>query len=85
MSSRSAVGNGEGSESMPLVAKITAPARGSAAQARGSWVAAHHTSRHVHPMRPISSRSQPSWVATILGQIRGSSDGQPAGRPVVGQ
>ena len=40
MSSRNAVGNGDGSESIPPVAKITAPARGSAAQARGSWVAA---------------------------------------------
>ena len=80
-----AVGSGDGSESMPHVAKITAPARGSAAHARGSWVAAHQTSRQVQPIRPISSTSQPSWAATMLGQIRGSSDGQPAGRAVVGQ
>ena len=77
MSSRSAVGSGEGSESIPPVAKMTAPARGSAAQARGSWVAAHHTSRQVQPIRPMSSTSQSSWLATILGQMRGSSDGSP--------
>jgi len=49
-----AVGNGDGNESMPLVAKITAPARGTAAQDLGSWVAAHHTSRQVQPIRPMS-------------------------------
>ena len=54
--------------------------QGSAAQARGSWVAAHQMSRHVQPMRPISSKSQPSCEATILGQMRASS----AGRPPVG-
>ena len=59
MSSRSAVGSGEGSESIPQVAKMTAPARGSAAHERGSWVAAHHTSRQVQPIRPMSSTSQP--------------------------
>ena len=56
----STVGNGDGSESMPLVAKITAPARGKAAHDLGSCVAAHHTSRLVQPIRPISSSSQPS-------------------------
>lgn len=62
---------------MPPVAKITAPAVGTAAQARGSCIAAHHTSRQVQPIRAINSRSQSSFLATILGQILGSLAASP--------
>ena len=60
-----------------VTARLAPGGLGSAAQARGSWVAAHHTSRQVQPIRPISSQSQSSRRATIFGQIRGSSAGSP--------